>query len=162
MHINQLLSLVALLSVVRATTYDVILGGSSLAFDPDHVKAAPGDLVNFHFASAPASVAQSSFQAPCRPSQNGIWSGQVVVASPSVGISQDWGFQDTRIDAAIVIGYDLPDQLDRHQSHLALQCCGFLLQLWYGHGHQSAVSHLALRVLFHIFHILRPMIDDVS
>lgn len=96
MYINQFFLPTALYSVVHATTYDVILGGSSLAFDPDHVKAAPGDLINFHFASAPASVAQSNFAAPCRPSQNGIWSGQVVIVSPSVGISQDWGFQDQR------------------------------------------------------------------
>ena len=89
MYIDQLLPLVALPAIVFATTIDIIVGGSSLVFDPDNVTATQGDLLNFHFASAPASVAQSTFEKPCVPSKNGIWSGQVVVAGPTVRRSLD-------------------------------------------------------------------------
>lgn len=94
MYIIQLFLLAALPYIVQATTYDVTVGGSSLAFNPDHVTAAPGDLIYFHFASAPASVAQSTFEKPCVPSKNGIWSGQVVVAGATVCASHEAAPQD--------------------------------------------------------------------
>lgn len=84
MYFNQLCLLVALPTIISGATFEITVGGGSLVFDPDHVTASEGDLINFHFASAPASVAQSTFEKPCVPSENGIWSGQVVVAGPTV------------------------------------------------------------------------------
>ena len=89
MYTSQLFSLAALPAFIHAATFDVTVGGSNLVFKPDHITAAQGDLINFYFASAPVSIAQSTFDEPCVPSKNGIWSGQVVVVGPTVCESQD-------------------------------------------------------------------------
>ena len=88
MYINQVLPLAALPAIIIAATVDVKVGGGGLVFDPDHVTAAQGDLIHFHFDSVPASIAQSTYEKPCVPSENGVWSGQVVVAGPTVCTSQ--------------------------------------------------------------------------
>lgn len=44
-------------------------------YNPDTVQAAVGDTVVFEFYPGGHSVAQSTFDNPCQPAANGIWSG---------------------------------------------------------------------------------------
>lgn len=70
-------------ALAASTTVHVVKVGNSngtLAFSPNNVTAAVGDMVQFQFAPANHSVAQSTFDQPCAPvSQNsnvtGIFSG---------------------------------------------------------------------------------------
>lgn len=41
----------------------------SLAFTPNDIKAAPGDILQFQFSMLNHTVTQSSFNAPCQPIQ---------------------------------------------------------------------------------------------
>lgn len=54
------------------STHIIQVGGpnGSLAFFPNNVKAAPGDLVQFQFHPKNHSVVQSTFDNPCVPIQN--------------------------------------------------------------------------------------------
>jgi len=52
-----------------------------LVFTPDNLEAAQGDMVTFRFWPKNHSVAQSTFGAPCAPSNNGFWSGFVPTTS---------------------------------------------------------------------------------
>jgi plastocyanin len=61
---------------------DVNVGQNGrLTFSPDTLAAAVGDKVNFHFFSLNHSVVQSSFNNPCQPIDNGIFSGFMPVNS---------------------------------------------------------------------------------
>ncbi|CZR53559.1 uncharacterized protein PAC_03438 [Phialocephala subalpina] len=57
--------------------------GNSLAFSPNSITAAVGEIVEFHFYPPAHSVAQSSFAAPCTPFSNGtsFFSGQMTTSS---------------------------------------------------------------------------------
>ncbi|KAF2001667.1 hypothetical protein P154DRAFT_167085 [Amniculicola lignicola CBS 123094] len=46
-----------------------------LHFEPQNVVAEIGDLIEFHFLPKNHSVVQSSFDEPCKPLQNGVFSG---------------------------------------------------------------------------------------
>ena len=71
----QLLFQAALQTIVSAATLDINVADGSLVFNPSNVTAMAGDLLNFHFIAAPHSIAQSTFEKPCMPSKDGIWSG---------------------------------------------------------------------------------------
>lgn len=59
-------------------THVVLVGDSGRSFTPDNVNAAVGDTVEFHFVSNGHSVAQSSFDEPCRPlDDNAFFSGRI-------------------------------------------------------------------------------------
>src|SRR5579862_6344913 len=66
----------------------VQVGNGGLKFSPDSLTANAGDSVEFQFNPLNHSVVQSSFQAPCVPSSNALFSGFVPVSS-GVG-SQSW------------------------------------------------------------------------
>ncbi|KAF9881412.1 hypothetical protein CkaCkLH20_00558 [Colletotrichum karsti] len=63
----------------------VKVGDGGLTFSPSDIKAAVGDMVEFHFYPKAHSVAQSSFDKPCEPLTNGtatgFFSGPVPVSS---------------------------------------------------------------------------------
>lgn len=61
----------------NATVHDVAVGQNGLTFTPDTLTAAVGDTVTFHFYPINHSVVQSSFEKPCTPINNGIFSGFV-------------------------------------------------------------------------------------
>ncbi|GKT59630.1 extracellular serine-rich protein [Colletotrichum tofieldiae] len=68
-----------------AGVHVVKVGDGGLTFEPNSVKAAVGDIVEFHFYPRAHSVAQSAFDSPCQPLSNGtttgFFSGPVQVAS---------------------------------------------------------------------------------
>ena len=65
----------------------VKVGDGGLTFDPAEVKAAVGDVVEFHFYPQAHSVAQASFDAPCQPlNTTGFFSGPIAVKS---GVSDE-------------------------------------------------------------------------
>ncbi|TEA12183.1 putative GPI-anchored cupredoxin [Colletotrichum sidae] len=63
----------------------VKVGDGGLTFSPNDIKAAVGDVVEFHFYPRAHSVAQSAFDKPCEPLANGtttgFFSGPVAVSS---------------------------------------------------------------------------------
>ncbi|KAF6828254.1 extracellular serine-rich protein [Colletotrichum plurivorum] len=68
-----------------AGVHVVKVGDGGLTFSPNDIKAAVGDVVEFHFYPRAHSVAQSSFDKPCEPLSNGtttgFFSGPVAVSS---------------------------------------------------------------------------------
>ncbi|KAI9155108.1 putative GPI-anchored cupredoxin [Paramyrothecium foliicola] len=65
-----------------AGVHVVKVGDGGLTFEPAELKAAIGEVVEFHFYPQAHSVAQSSFDAPCQPlNTTGFFSGPVPVAS---------------------------------------------------------------------------------
>jgi plastocyanin len=66
----------------------VQVGNGGTKFTPNSLTASAGDTVEFQFFPANHSVVQSSFQEPCVPSSNALFSGFVPVKS-GVG-SQSW------------------------------------------------------------------------
>ncbi|KAG8857343.1 hypothetical protein FRB96_005830 [Tulasnella sp. 330] len=74
-------SIVALLAAtsaafVSAATFNVTVGdGGELAFNPNQVTAAPGDIVNFEFHPINHTLTQSTFATPCSPMAGGVDSG---------------------------------------------------------------------------------------
>jgi len=72
----------AALPVAFAATYDVSVGaGGKIAYDPEYVTAAVGDIVNFVFHPKNHTVTQSAFETPCVPLYGGFDSGFNPVAS---------------------------------------------------------------------------------
>ncbi|KAL0944806.1 extracellular serine-rich protein [Colletotrichum truncatum] len=63
----------------------VKVGDGGLTFEPSEIKAAVGEVVEFHFYPRAHSVAQSTFDKPCEPLVNGtttgFFSGPVAVSS---------------------------------------------------------------------------------
>ncbi|KAI0441504.1 hypothetical protein F4803DRAFT_523294 [Xylaria telfairii] len=86
----------ALLGLASAQTVHVVSVSSSdksLAFYPDNLKAAVGDMISFQFLAGNHSVVQSNFDNPCTPiqqhvtNQTGLFSGYMnVAASASTGM----------------------------------------------------------------------------
>lgn len=52
---------------LTGVTHTVAAGRGALSFEPANIVAEVGDVVEWHFAPKNHSVAQSSFDAPCRP-----------------------------------------------------------------------------------------------
>lgn len=69
-------------------THDIKVGENGLKMDPDTLTASPGDLINFHFYSTNHSVAESTFDKPCEPKENGIFSGFFAAGSGKDEASQ--------------------------------------------------------------------------
>ncbi|KAI0399221.1 hypothetical protein F4802DRAFT_590632 [Xylaria palmicola] len=86
----------ALLGLASAQTVHVVSVSSankSLAFYPDNLKAAVGDMIQFQFLAGNHSVVQSNFDNPCTPiqqhvaDQKGMFSGYMnVAASAATGM----------------------------------------------------------------------------
>ncbi|KAH7318055.1 hypothetical protein B0I35DRAFT_478593 [Stachybotrys elegans] len=72
------------LSGALAEHFNVNVGkGGELRFDPEHIQAAPGDTITYHFFSRNHAVAESNFDHPCQYTEGGIFSGFVPTASES-------------------------------------------------------------------------------
>lgn len=58
------------------TVHQVVVGGTGqLTFQPDHITAAEGDVVQFVFKAKNHTATQSSFKSPCSPLAGGFDSG---------------------------------------------------------------------------------------
>ncbi|KAK7414101.1 hypothetical protein QQX98_007044 [Neonectria punicea] len=78
MHFHGLnLALLSLLAGASAETHKVQVGKSGDVFSPDSIKAAKGDVIEFHFDSM-HSVVAGDFKKPCNPlSDGGFYSGSL-------------------------------------------------------------------------------------
>ncbi|GKT44364.1 putative GPI-anchored cupredoxin [Colletotrichum spaethianum] len=85
MHSSTIISALLHATAATAAVHVVKVGDGGLKFEPNSVKAAVGDKVEFHFYPKAHSVAQSAFDTPCQPLTNGtttgFFSGPVAVAS---------------------------------------------------------------------------------
>jgi len=72
MHFTLAPAVLALATVVSATTFQVNVGQNGLAYTPPTVNASVGDTVEFIFHPKNHTVTQSTFAAPCTPMSNGI------------------------------------------------------------------------------------------
>lgn len=70
-------SLIFLLPATTFAAQQIVEVGDDgkFIYNPDTVMAAVGDTVVFEFYPGGHSVAQSTFNSPCEPATNGIWSG---------------------------------------------------------------------------------------
>lgn len=76
MHPASVLLPLVLLPLSLAAQHKVTVGkGGGLNFDPDTLKADKGDTIEFSFYPRNHSVAESTFDKPCQPLDNGIFSG---------------------------------------------------------------------------------------
>lgn len=57
--------------------HKIIVGGSSLTFQPANITAQPGDTITFEFHQKNHTVTQSTFPAPCQMLASTSTSGQV-------------------------------------------------------------------------------------
>lgn len=67
----------ALASIAAAERHTVWVGRGGLTIDPNTISAAVGDWVEFRFASSGHDITQGAFNQPCRPSNNGFYSGDI-------------------------------------------------------------------------------------
>jgi len=77
---RSILSLLALAATATAATIEIDVGeDGNLAFDPNSVTAAVGDVLEFHFYSGSGghSVVESTFQSPCVPGSSTFFSGYI-------------------------------------------------------------------------------------
>lgn len=68
--IKSLLSIAAVVSVTQAETHTVTAREDN-SFDPDDIKAAEGDVVEFHFERGNHSVVAGNYDFPCSPLELG-------------------------------------------------------------------------------------------
>lgn len=65
-----------------SATHTVDVGEEGLVFEPDSLRAGPGDKIEFHFYPGGHSVVQAAFDNPCRPmSDTSFYSGTVSTSS---------------------------------------------------------------------------------
>jgi plastocyanin len=57
--------------------HKIIVGGTTLTFEPSNITAQPGDTITFEFHQKNHTVTQSSFAKPCQALASGSTSGQV-------------------------------------------------------------------------------------
>ncbi|KAI8944373.1 hypothetical protein F4801DRAFT_223025 [Xylaria longipes] len=80
-------ALLGLASAQKVHVVSVSSANKSLAFYPDNLKAAVGDMIQFQFLAGNHSVVQSNFDNPCTPiqehvaNQTGMFSGYMDVAA---------------------------------------------------------------------------------
>lgn len=86
-------ALVGLASAQKVHVVSVSSSNKDLAFFPDNIKAAVGDMIQFQFLAGNHSVVQSNFDNPCTPiqehdtTQEGMFSGYMdVAASAATGM----------------------------------------------------------------------------
>lgn len=77
MHYPALLTLTlsAFFGSSHAADFVVNVGQNGFTYTPDHVSAAVGDTVTFHFFPASHSVTQGTFATPCTALAGGFTSG---------------------------------------------------------------------------------------
>lgn len=66
------------------------VGQGSLNFGPKDVTAAKDDTITFTFYPRNHSVAQSSFDKPCAPIDNAVFSGFIPVEGSGPGVSSSF------------------------------------------------------------------------
>jgi plastocyanin len=83
MHFSTIFAATALVGAATAANHIITVANKTggLVFNPESLEAAQGDMVTFRFWPKNHSVAQSTFLAPCTPSNNGFWSGFVPTVS---------------------------------------------------------------------------------
>ncbi|KAJ2966259.1 hypothetical protein NUW58_g10705 [Xylaria curta] len=89
MHYSTVIAtaLLGLASAQKVHVVSVSSPNKDLAFHPDNLKAAVGDMIQFQFLAGNHSVVQSNFDNPCTPiqlhntSQPGMFSGYMNVAA---------------------------------------------------------------------------------
>jgi len=67
----------------------IIVGGTTLTFEPSNITAQPGDTITFEFHQKNHTVTQSSFPAPCQMLSSTSTSGQVGFDSGFMAVSQN-------------------------------------------------------------------------
>ncbi len=67
----KFLTSIAMAASVTATTVRIDVGQNGLAFTPNNVTAAKGDLLEFHFHAINHSVVMGDFSNPCQPAATG-------------------------------------------------------------------------------------------
>ncbi|KLJ12546.1 hypothetical protein EMPG_12427 [Blastomyces silverae] len=74
---KSIINIIAFVAVASAGTIDVDVGDGALTFHPNKIRAEVGDEVVFHYFPRNHDVASGPFDAPCTPSDNGIYSGLI-------------------------------------------------------------------------------------
>jgi plastocyanin len=69
--------LAGLAATVVAKTIVITAGTGGLAFSPDTVTAAVGDVLEFHFVGSIHTAVQGDFSSPCVQSSGGFDSGKI-------------------------------------------------------------------------------------
>ena len=74
--IKTILAIAAFVSIAHAETHNVTAREDN-SFDPDNLKAAEGDVVEFHFERGNHSVVAGNYDFPCSPLNmgSGFFSG---------------------------------------------------------------------------------------
>lgn len=83
-------AIAALASQTSAETIRIDVGqNNALAFTPDSVKAAKGDILEFHFHAINHSVVMGDFATPCAPAKTGgFFSGFMPVSGSGEAVRQ--------------------------------------------------------------------------
>jgi len=76
-------------SSTQSQDHKIIVGGSTLTFQPSNISAQPGDTITFEFHQKNHTVTQSSFAAPCQMLSSTSTSGQVGFDSGFMPVSQN-------------------------------------------------------------------------
>ncbi|TGO37644.1 hypothetical protein BHYA_0092g00270 [Botrytis hyacinthi] len=98
---KSLISLVALASSAMAVERSVVVGGSGLSFVPNALTVQVGDTVKFQFLGT-HSVAQSTYDSPCVPSDDApIFSGVIAGSSPSSNDPAPTFIMDTHVNGTL-------------------------------------------------------------
>ena len=67
----KFLTSVAMAATATAATVRIDVGQNGLAFTPNNVTAAMGDMLQFHFHAINHSVVMGDFSSPCQPATTG-------------------------------------------------------------------------------------------
>ncbi|KAK2861441.1 hypothetical protein FQN49_004197 [Arthroderma sp. PD_2] len=74
---KNILATIALAGLASAKTVEVKVGDGGLTFDPNTIMAEVNDQIHFKFAGGPHDVSSSSFDNPCKPAENALYSGEL-------------------------------------------------------------------------------------
>ncbi|KAF7891347.1 uncharacterized protein EAF02_001672 [Botrytis sinoallii] len=98
---KSLIALFALVSSAMAIERSVVVGGSGLTFVPNALTIQVGDTVKFQFLGT-HSVAQSSYDSPCVPSDHApIFSGVISGPDPSSSDPAPTFIMDTHVNGTL-------------------------------------------------------------
>ena len=92
---SSLVSSQAANGTTNSTVYSVTVGLGGLVFNPRTILAPVGSTVQFNYYPMNHSVAQSSFDSPCTPLNNGLFSGYVPVSANESSTSFVISINDT-------------------------------------------------------------------
>jgi len=76
-------------STSTSQDHKIIVGGTSLTFQPANITAQPGDTITFEFHQKNHTATQSSFAAPCQKLASASTSGQVGFDTGFMAVSSD-------------------------------------------------------------------------